>query len=175
MRPPTLTFLERISVLFLASLGASGFSQENGQLEATLLSGPLAIDPSSVSELFTPTNGRVVSTNAEQADAMHFLLEGIRIYDLNDDGLAFSLTAVPTTLVNPGNGNQSRREMTIGTTPGFVNPSDPTNAVLNGNTLQYGLADAGLFEIDYEIYYNVPKFAELGNFSGSVAFSVVAE
>lgn len=163
----------------LAYLGLTqlGIGQDNVALEATLLPGELSIDPASLSGPILPVTGNVTSTGSNQLDAVVFQVEGIRVVDFDGDGLGFVLTAAPSTLTTPGQGPAKRRELTVGSTPGFYNPSDPLNTEIlpaDPNALTYLTGDGGEFLVDYEVRYDVPKFADDGYYTGSIAFSVSA-
>lgn len=155
-----------------------GHGQELANLEATLLPGALSIDPASLSGPILPVSGNATSTGSNQVDAVVFQLEGIRVVDLNGDGLGFVLTASPTILTTSGQGPAKRRELTLGSIPGFYNSSDPANTEISAgdpNTLTYLTGDGGEFLVDYEVRYDIPKFAVEGYYTGSIAFSVSAQ
>ena len=150
--------------------------QINASLEATVLPGELTIVPSTVNGPWTPLTGSGISTGSEQIDAVRFLLYDIRILDLNTDGLGFRLTATPGELTTPGSNQPQRRTMTIGTVPGFQNPSDAVNTtIIDANTIVYGSSAGVSLDIDYEIFYTIPRLAWLGTYTGTIAFAVTAE
>ncbi|EDY80834.1 hypothetical protein VDG1235_451 [Verrucomicrobiia bacterium DG1235] len=165
------------TVACICAMGV-GFGQELATLEAELIPGELSIDPATVAGPFLPITGNGVTTGNIQTDGVIFQLEGIRVVDLNADGLGFTLTAVPTSLTTPGQGQPQKRELTLGTVPGFYNSSDPVNTdipVTDSSSLTYLIGDGGEFFVDYEVRYDIPKFVVEGMYTGTIAFSVAAQ
>lgn len=159
----------------LLSSAAFAAANEDASLSATIAAGALEIVPASVNGPWAPAAGAVTITGANQADALVFNIDGIAINDLNGDGLGWVLSAVPdATLANGGS------TLPRGTVGGFNNPSAGGTVVSTtttaGDTLTYasGAGVAGL-TIDYDVSYDVPAFATAGNYTGVVAFAIVAQ
>tara|TARA_B110000037_G_C17049555_1_gene477135 strand:- start:110 stop:313 length:204 start_codon:yes stop_codon:yes gene_type:complete len=66
--------------------------------------------------------------------------------------------------------------MTVGTTTGFNNFSDVVNtSAVNANEIDFtDTAGVAGYTLDYDIAYTVPAFAEAGTYTGSIAYSIVA-
>lgn len=146
-------------------------ANEEASLQVTVNPGSLEIAPSSVLGPFTPTSGAVSVTSAQQVDAVAFQIPDIVVNDLNGDGLGWRLTATPGNLTN---GSAS---LPVGTVGGFVNPSDSDNATIEDpNSILFTSGDGvANFTIDYQLSYDIPAFAEVGEYTGSVVFSIVAQ
>lgn len=144
---------------------------EEASLQVTVIPGTLEIAPSSVNGLFTPTSGAVVVTSAQQRDAVVFQIPDIRVDDLNGDGLGWRLTAAPGTLSN------GTAILPLGSAARFANPSAPdATSFDSSNSVVFtsGLGAAN-YTIDYQVAYDVPAFAEVGDYTGSIVFTISAQ
>lgn len=157
--------------------------QDTASLEAELLPGSLSIDPNSIAGTITPITGAGTTTDRLQRNAVVFVLEDIRVTDFDGDGRGFRLVAEPEPLINPGPGVPFRRRLPLGQLKGFSNPSLPENCVIKNrrrghtqySTLRY-VSGAGVdLEVDLELAYHIPAFAEVGEYSGVVKLSVTAD
>ncbi|MDQ8202042.1 hypothetical protein [Pelagicoccus sp. SDUM812003] len=146
-------------------------SVEEATLQVTVNPGVLEIAPSSVNGPFTPTSGAVSVTSADQADAVTFQIPDILVNDLNGDGLGWRLTAAP------GNLSNGSLTLPIGTIAGFQNPSDLSGTSIEDPNAVVFSSGSGIanFTIDYHISYDVPAYAEVGEYSGAIVFTIVAE
>lgn len=161
--------LAGLAGITLASSAFAG-ANESANLSVSIGAGALEIVATSIDGTHTPTSGSITSTSAIQTDAITFAIDGITINDLNGDGLGWRLTA------SPGNLTFGSSTLSVGTTTGFNNPSDVANTTVDSaNQITFSEA-AGVsgYTIDYDIAYTVPAFAEAGAYTGSIAFSVVA-
>ncbi len=147
-----------------------GGTNEDATLNATITSGVLEIDPTSVSGPHSPVGGSVALTGALQTDALQYNLNGITINDLNGDGQGWRLTATPDANLTDGTDN-----LPLGTTAGFHNPSDAANTTVDTvNQVTYsGTTGIAGYTIDYDVAYNVPALVGAGAYSGIVAFAIV--
>lgn len=150
--------------------GAFAGANESANLSVSIGAGALEIVATSIDGTHTPTSGSVTATSSIQTDAITFAIDGITLNDLNGDGLGWRLTA------SPGNLTFGSSTLSVGTTAGFNNPSDaPNTTVDNANQITYTeTAGVSGYTLDYDIAYTVPAFAEAGTYTGSIAFSVVA-
>ena len=144
---------------------------EEATLQVTVSPGALEIAPSSVNGPFTPTSGAVSVTSANQADVVTFQIPDILVNDLNGDGLGWRLTAAPGSLSN------GSLTLPVGTIAGFSNPSDQANSSIEAPNQVVFSSGSGIanFTIDYQISYDVPAFADVGDYTGSIVFTIVAE
>lgn len=144
---------------------------EEATLQVTVSPGALEIAPSSVNGPFTPTSGAVSVSSAQQADAVTFQIPDIVVNDLNGDGLGWRLTAAPSVLSN------GSATLPLGTVAGFVNPSDAeSTAIEDANTVLFSLGSGiANYTIDYQLSFDVPAFAETGEYTGSIVFTIVAQ
>ncbi|MBK1879824.1 hypothetical protein [Pelagicoccus mobilis] len=158
-----------LSVAISSSLKSGAI--EEARLQVTVNPGTLEIAPSSVSGPFTPTSGAVVVTSAKQADAVSFQIPDIVVNDLNGDGLGWRLSAAPGLLSN------GSATLSVGSVAGFANPSDQNNTLIeSANSVVYtsGLGTSN-FTIDYQLAYDVPAFADVGEYTGVVVFTITAQ
>ncbi len=73
--------------------------------------------------------------------------------------------------------------MTLGELKGFTNPSLPENCIIKNrrhgrqrySTLRYTSGAGADLEVDLELAYNIPAYAEVGVYSGLVKLSVTAD
>ena len=158
-----------LSIAFSSSLKSGAI--EEARLQVTVNPGSLEIAPSSVSGPFTPTSGAVVVTNAKQIDAVSFQIPDIVVNDLNGDGLGWRLNAAPGLL---SNGSST---LSVGSVAGFVNPSDTGNTVIESANSVVFTSGTGTsnYTIDYHLSYDVPAFADVGEYSGVVVFTITAQ
>ncbi len=156
--------------VFLTSSLFSGASEE-AKLQVTISPGSLEIAPSSVIGPHTPTSGAVSVTGAYQADRVTFEIPDIVVNDLNGDSLGWRITATPGDLSN------GFSTMPVGTVAGFLNPSDETHTSIESANSVLFASGVGIanYTIDYHIAYDVPQFADVGEYTGSITFSIVAE
>lgn len=144
---------------------------EEANLQATVIAGELEIAPSSVSGPFTPTSGAVVVTSAKQADAVTFQIPDIVVNDLNGDGLGWRLHAAPGNLIH------GSAILPLGSVDGFVNPSEEGYTTIesaNSVVFTNGLGISN-YTIDYQVAYDVPAFAETGEYTGQIVFTITAQ
>lgn len=144
---------------------------EEAKLQVTVIPGTLEIVPSSVSGPFTPTSGAVVVSSERQTDAVTFQIPDIVVNDLNGDGLGWRLSAAPGNLLN------GSATLPLGTVAGFVNPSQAESSLIesvNSVVFTSGLGTSE-YSIDYQVAYDVPAFAEVGDYSGVVIFTIIAQ
>lgn len=166
-------FRKSLVCAFCAAISSSLQSGtiEEASLQVTVIPGTLEIVPSSVSGPFTPTSGAVVVTSAKQVDAVTFQIPDIVVNDLNGDGLGWRLIAAPSNL---SNGSAS---LSLGSVAGFVNPSDTDNTLIesaNSVVFTSGLGTSN-YTIDYRIAYDVPAFADTGEYTGVIVFTITSQ
>ena len=160
-------------MLLTAGLMAAGALRagpnESASLAATVMAGPLEIGTSSVDLAYSVSGFSVGAT--EQRDAVAFLIEGLVVNDLNQDGLGWRLTANPEALAREG------WTLPLGdyagfsgyeALPGLSQPDRDELVCVDGG----GVAG---FRCDYAVSYHIPAFAAAGVYSGTVRFSIVAE
>ncbi len=168
-------FFKRKSLVYALSVAISSSLQsgaiEEASLQVTVNPGTLEIAPSSVSGPFTPTGGAVVVTSAKQVDAVTFRIPDIIVNDLNGDGLGWRLNAAPGNLFN------GPATLPLGSVAGFVNPSDADNTLIESSNSVVFTSGAGAseYKIDYQVAYDVPAFAEVGEYSGTIVFTITAQ
>ncbi|EDY82523.1 hypothetical protein VDG1235_2146 [Verrucomicrobiia bacterium DG1235] len=110
-------------------------------------------------------------TSAKQVDAVTFQIPDIVVNDLNGDGLGWRLIAAPGNLAN------GPATLPLGSVAGFVNPSDLDGTLIesaNSVVFNSGLGTSN-YTIDYEVAYDVPAFAEVGEYTGVIVFTITAQ
>lgn len=181
--PTVRGLLGGLCLFLFGFVTAKSADQESASLQAELLPGELSIDPASIAGTITPVTGNGITTDRVQRNAVVFHLEDIRVTDFNGDGMGFKLIAEPEPLINPGPGRQARRTLTLGELKGFTNPSLSENCIIKNrrhgrqrySTLLYTSGAGADLEVDLELAYNIPAFAETGVYSGLVKLSVTAD
>ena len=110
-------------------------------------------------------------TSAKQVDAVSFQIPDIVVNDLNGDGLGWRSNAAPGLLFN---GSVS---LSVGSVAGFVNPSDTDNTLIeSANSVVYTSGTGTSNDtIDYQLSYDVSAFAQSGEYSGIVVFTITAQ
>lgn len=165
----------RKSLVCLGSIALSSSlhpgAVEEAALQVTVNPGALEIAPSSVNGPFTPAHGAVGLTGADQADAVTFQIAAIQINDLNGDGQGWRITATPSVL------SKGAHALPVGSVVGFTNASDPDHTTIESPTSALFSSGAGTsnYTIDFEVAYDLPAYSAAGEYTGSIAFTIVAE